>query len=155
MAQSLAQIYLHLIFSTKDRQRLLTPEIQPELFDYIGGTLNGLECPVARVGGMEDHVHVLFSLSKNHAPKYVVGEVKRKSSIWIKRRWPEMRGFQWQGGYGIFSVSATRVQNVKRYIERQADHHKIKTFREEFIEFLQEYDIDYDERYLWDAEHGL
>ena len=66
-----------------------------------------------------------------------------------------MRGFQWQGGYGIFSVSATRVQNVKRYIERQADHHKIKTFREEFIEFLQEYDIDYDERYLWDAEHGL
>jgi len=150
MAQSLAKNLIHLIYSTKDREPCLAPEIQAGLFKYKAGILKEWKSPALLIGGVADHVHVLFCLSKNHALAKVIEEVKKGSSKWMKTQGPGFRDFHWQAGYGAFSVSQSHVEQVRRYIELQEEHHRTRSFQEEFLEFLNRYEIEYDERFIWE-----
>jgi REP element-mobilizing transposase RayT len=150
MAQSLAKILVHLIFSTKNRQGLIIPDVREELWAYLVGTLRNLESPSLLINGVEDHVHILFSLSRNYAVKTIVEELKKSSSKWIKTKGPGFHGFAWQNGYGAFSVSQSAVESTRRYIALQEEHHRRMTFQEEFRRFLARYEVAYDERYVWD-----
>ena len=150
MAQSLAQLYVHIVFSTKERYLFIETEIEPELYAYIAGTIkqmNGIPC---LINGTADHVHILATLPRTVTlAKYIEG-IKRPSSQWIKTKGEMYQKFAWQNGYGAFSVSSSRRDSVKRYIAGQKEHHRTVTFKEELLEFLQKYDVQYDERYLWD-----
>jgi putative transposase len=150
MGQSLNKIYVHLVFSTKHRQSLISKEIEGELFSYLGGICKNLECNPIQVGGHGDHVHILFLLSKKIALMNLIEKVKSNSSKWIKTKSIEFENFYWQNGYGAFSVNPTEIETVKSYIINQEEHHKKKTFQEEFRAFLKKYNIEYDEKYVWD-----
>jgi REP element-mobilizing transposase RayT len=150
MSQSLAKNLIHVIYSTKNRTPCLSPEVRPDLYAYKAGILKHWQSPAILIGGVADHVHILFCLSKNHALAKVIEEVKKGSSKWLKTQAPELRGFHWQAGYGAFSVSQSNVEQVKRYIERQEEHHRKRTYQDEFRAFLKRYEIEYDERYVWD-----
>ena len=150
MSQSLSQVYVHLIFSTKDREPWLSAGVQERLFPYLAGALNQQDCPALKVGGHVDHVHLLYRQSRNKVPSRVVGEVKARSSKWVKDEFEGMGGFAWQAGYGMFSVGASQVGEVENYIARQEEHHRKVTFKEEFRRFLERYGVEYDERYVWD-----
>jgi len=150
VAQSLAKVLVHLIFSTKGRRRLVHDDVREELNAYLVGILRNCDSPALRVNSVEDHAHILLSLSRNHAIKTIVEEVKRGSSKWIKTKGPRFRGFYWQNGYGAFSVSPSNVESVIRYIDGQAEHHRTISFQEEFRRFLRKHGMDYDERYVWD-----
>ena len=150
MAQSLAKVLIHLIFSTKGRRRLISDDIRDELNAYLVGILRNYDSPSLRVNCVEDHAHILFSLSRNIAIKTIVEEAKKGSSKWIKTKGPRFRGFYWQNGYGAFSVSPSNVESVIGYIDGQKEHHRTTTFQEEFRLFLQRHGIDYDQRYTWD-----
>jgi REP element-mobilizing transposase RayT len=148
MPQSLARVVVHLIFSTKNREPLLAPAVRDRAFEYVGGALNGIGCPVIKVGGVADHVHLLFVLGRTMSVSAVVEEVKKQSSKWAKEH--VSPGFYWQNGYGAFSVSPSNVETVKLYIENQARHHRALTFQDEFRELLRRHEIEWDERYVWD-----
>ena len=150
MGQSLVKNYLHLVFSTKYRQPFIKPPVEEELHNYLGGICNGLECPVIRVGGYTDHIHILCMLSKKMALMKLLEEVKSHSSRWIKTKGEEYKNFYWQNGYGAFSVNPAQVDKVIDYIANQHEHHQRNTFQEEYRVFLKKYKVDYDERYLWD-----
>jgi putative transposase len=150
MSQSLAKNLIHLIYSTKNRTPCLSADLRPALYAYMAGILQHWESPALVIGGIADHVHILFCLSKNHPLKKIVEEVKKGASKWLKTKDPNLRDFHWQNGYGAFSVSASNVGQVKRYIENQEEHHRRRTFQEEFRQFLRKYGIEYDERYVWD-----
>ena len=156
MPQSLSRVALHLVFSVKDRQRVfLTPEMREVTAGYITGILQHLECPVIRIGTVVEHVHVLYLQSRTQTVADVVGAVKRASSEWIKTQpWARVNAdfaqFHWQGGYGVFSVSESRIEVVSRYIDGQMEHHKQVTFQDEYREFLQRHNVPFDERYVWD-----
>lgn len=150
MPQSLVKNYVHLVFSTKYRQPLIDKVIQPELYAYIGGVCKNQECYPYAIGGIEDHIHILCLLSKK-IPLYKLLEVvKSNSSRWIKTKGQAYKNFYWQGGYGAFSVNPSQTHIVKRYINNQEEHHKKKSFKEEFRAFLKKYEVEYDERYVWD-----
>jgi putative transposase len=117
---------------------------------YLAGVFNSHHCPAVKVGGTTDHVHALFRLSKNQALAEVVEEVKTSSSRWIKRQARGLGGFHWQDGYGGFSVSAGEREEVAKYIDRQEAHHRSLSFQEEYRRFLERYEVEYDERYVWD-----
>lgn len=138
------------MFSTKRRERVLVGEIRYELHRYMAGILNDLDCPAATVNGVADHVHVLFNLHRNRALAMVVMELKRGSSKWLKARDPALAGFGWQNGYGAFSVSQSGLPTVMAYIANQEEHHRLKTFEDEFRTFLCRNQLVFDERYVWD-----
>ena len=150
MPQSLSRVLVHLIFSTKGRVALLSPEIQAELHPYLAAVLRNDDCPPLRVGGFTDHVHLLFGLSRTRTIAQVVEKVKTSSSKWLKTKGPAFAGFAWQAGYGAFSVSPSQEVAVIRYIENQAEHHRRTTFQEEYRVFLERHGIAFDERYVWD-----
>jgi putative transposase len=150
MPQSLSRILIHLIFSTKNRERILAPAIQTELHPYLAGVLDNIECPPLRVGGVEDHVHLLFGLSRTRAVADVVEKVKTSSSKWIKSQGAAFASFHWQSGYGAFSVSQSDADAVVAYIRNQAKHHQKMTFQEEYRRLLERYRITFDEKYVWD-----
>ena len=151
MPQSLAKVLLHIVFSTKNRYPFLADKnIRNEMHAYLGGTCNEEECPVLIVGGTADHVHVLCALSRNLSTAKVVGDIKRGSSKWIKTKGRMPTKFAWQNGYGVFSVGQSDVKRVRQYIEGQEDHHRKKTFQDEYRSFLKEYGVNYDEKYVWD-----
>jgi putative transposase len=150
MAQSLAQIYLHVIFSTKQRRPLLQQvPLRLELHQYVGGVCRALDSPSILVGGVADHVHVLCRLSRTHSVAEVVREMKRESSKWLKTKDAELRDFHWQDGYGAFSVSPSHVEAVRTYIANQEEHHKKVSFQDELRQILKKYNVEYDERYVW------
>lgn len=149
MSQSLSKLYTHLVFSTKCREAWLRAEWREECHAWIAGALEGMECPSIRTGGVADHVHCLFVLSKNLALKDVVGRLKSSSSGWIKERFG-IAGFAWQGGYAAFSVSASQVDRVAEYIAGQEEHHRKATFQEELRGFFKKYRVVFDEKYVWD-----
>jgi len=120
------------------------------LFSYIGGICKNLECNPIQVGGEKDHVHILCLLSKKIALMDLIEKIKSNSSKWIKTKGIEFENFYWQSGYGAFSVNPSEIDIVRNYIENQEDHHKKITFKEEFLKFLKQYKINYDERYVWD-----
>ena len=150
MGQSLVKNYLHIVFSTKNRQHLIYPEIEMELYSYLAGICNNLECYPIKIGGHTDHVHVLCSLSKKLPLIKLLEELKSHSSKWKKTKDNRLNNFYWQNGYGAFSVNYQGLNAVQKYIENQHEHHKKKTFQDEYRLFLQEYQADYDERYVWD-----
>jgi len=150
MGQSLAKIVVHLIFSTKDPLPVLTPAVRGELNAYMVGILRELDSPAILANSVADHTHSLFVLSKNVALAKAVEEVKKGASKWLKTKGAEFAGFHWQNGYGGFSVSESSVGAVKRYIADQEEHHRHKTFQDEFRAFLQRYGVEFDERYVWD-----
>src|SRR5437879_5090434 len=133
MPQSHAQIYLHIVFSTKQHRPFLqNPAVREEAHKYLGGTCNKLGCPVLRVGGVADHVHILCRLGRTIAVADLVKELKRDSSKWLKGKGPGLESFQWQNGYGAFSVSPTHVEALRRYIANQEEHHRTVSFQDEF-----------------------
>lgn len=150
MGQSLVKNYLHIVFSTKFRQDLIVPGIETELHSYIGGVCNSLESQTIIVGGYVDHIHILCLLSKKLALVDLVQRVKSHSSKWVKTKGNAFSNFFWQDGYGAFSVNPSQVDRVINYIQNQHEHHKKKTFQEEFRSFLEKYGVEYDERYVWD-----
>jgi len=149
MAQTLVSLLVHIIFSTKNREPLITPEIEPELFAYIGGILKNHESRLLEAGGTTDHVHLLISQSKNIALSSLMKDVKKDSSSWIKTKDGRFGNFHWQDGYGAFSIRQADIPGLNKYIAGQKDHHRKRTFQEELIAFLDEYGMTYDERYLW------
>ena len=150
MAQSLSRILVHVILGTKDRVPLLTPDIRAELHPYLAVVLCDKDCPSVRVGGVEDHVHLFFGLSRTLTVAKLVETIKTASSKWIKTKGPQFARFHWQGGYGAFSVSQSDAEAVVRYIDSQVEHHRRMTFQDEFRKFLERYQVPYDERYVWD-----
>jgi len=150
MSQSLACIYVHLIFSTRNREPLLPAAMQPRLHAYLATVLKNLESPAVKIGGTRDHVHILHRLSRNHAVAETVEKIKTSSSKWLKTQRRAMASFHWQNGYGAFSVSPANVQAAAEYIAGQEEHHRKVTFQEEFRKFLKSYGVEYDERYIWD-----
>ena len=150
MGQSLVQNYLHIIWSTKNREPLTIPGIEESLHAYLAGICSQQDSPAFKVGGYNNHIHILCLLSKNIPVSKLMENIKRGSSKWVKTKGSQFSNFYWQDGYGAFSVSPSILDRVVAYIENQHEHHKNKTFKDEFRLFLQKYKIDYDERYVWD-----
>ncbi|SPE55142.1 conserved hypothetical protein [Verrucomicrobia bacterium] len=149
MSQSLSKNLIHLTFSTKDRQPSLGPAIREGLHRYMTGILQDLDSPVLAINSVADHSHLLLNLSKNIPLAQVVMEVKRGSSKWLKSQGPAYGQFHWQGGYGAFSIGQSGVPQLKSYIQRQTEHHRVKSFQEEFRALLKAYGVAFDETYLW------
>jgi REP element-mobilizing transposase RayT len=149
MSQSLSKIYIHIVFHIKNDSVAIRPAEKQRLYAYMGSVLKTNNSIPIAINGTHDHVHILCVMSKNIALAKLVEEIKRHSSRWIKTLDGYYQQFAWQGGYGGFSVSPSLHDKTKRYIENQEEHHKKKTFQEEYLMFLKEYGIDYDENYLW------
>ena len=151
MPQSLSRILVHIVFSTKDRKPFLKDKrVRGELHGYLHGVLERLACPSLEINSVDDHIHILCVLSRKIAVMKLVEEIKTSTSKWIKTKGDLFRGFQWQGGYGAFSIGQSLVVPTRRYISNQKEHHRKKSFQEEFRGFLDRYEIKYDERYIWD-----
>lgn len=150
MPQSLARLHVHLVFSTKCRERIISDSIRNSLHAYMATVLQNLQCPPVLINSVEDHAHILFDLARTVAVSEVVEGVKIASSKWIKTQGRDWSVFAWQAGYGAFAVSESHVPKVREYIARQRDHHRIKSFQEEYRAFLKRHRIEFDERYVWD-----
>jgi len=150
MSQSLVKNLVYLVYSTKGRERRIPMAHRDRLFAYQGGIFKDWDSPALVIGGVEDHVHALFALSKNHPLKKIVEEVKKGSSKWMKTDGPENADFHWQAGYAAFPVSPSKLADVRRYIENQEDHHRKMTFQDELRALLRRHGIEFDERYVWD-----
>jgi REP element-mobilizing transposase RayT len=148
MPDSYTNLLYHIIFSTKDRRPLITPDLESQLYDYIGGTIHRLNGICLEINGTEDHLHLLAKLRPDRALSDVLRDLKANASGWMHEVFPEVRDFSWQRGYGAFTVCQSNVEQVRRYIARQKEHHSRVSFRDEFIRYLKENGIEYDERYL-------
>jgi len=149
MAQTLVCLKVHVVFSTKNRHPMITPEVEPELYAYLGGTIKNLDSRCLAAGGTSNHVHLLISQSKNMALSRLMEEIKKSSSKWIKTKGTALRSFAWQEGYGAFSIGQSQVEAFERYIAAQKDRHRKQTFEEELVTLLKKYQVEYDERYIW------
>lgn len=149
MPQSLVKILVHVVFSTKDRVKIITPEIEPQLFGYIAGIIHNNNARMIIAGGTSDHLHLLLSLGRIDLGK-LVGDIKRDSSSWIKKQDRRFAKFYWQRGYGAFSIGQSQVTAVSKYVRDQKEHHKQQTFQDEFRILCRKYDVEIDERYCWD-----
>lgn len=150
MPQSLAKLYVHLVFSTKNRERVLADEVRMDLHAYMGGILKGMDCMPIEINSEPDHAHVLFMLGRSVAVSEVVGGIKKGATDWLRARSPNYEGFHWQSGYGVFSVSRSAVDTVRKYIRNQREHHRGKSFMDEYRTMLEKHEIEYDERYVWE-----
>jgi len=151
MSQSLSRILVHIIFSTKNRFAfLIDSELQKRMHAYLAEVFNEHGSPAIEVRGTEDHIHILCLLSRNHAINEIIRKAKANSSSWAKTSGGRCLKFCWQSGYGIFSIHPSQIEPIRRYIQGQAEHHRRKSFQEEYLEILNEYQIPYDARYLWE-----
>ena len=150
MAQSLATVILHLVFSTKKRERTITESVRPRLHAYMAELGRDMGCQVYRVGGTDDHVHLAVGLSRTWAIADFVKKIKHTSSSWMKEQGREFYDFSWQAGYGIFSISISHLEKLVAYIENQEEHHRTVTFQDEYRALLRKNGIVIDETYLWD-----
>jgi putative transposase len=152
VAQSLAQIYIHIVFSTKERRPWLREEtLRVELYAYMATIAkNNVDSPALIINGVEDHVHLLIRLSRKFAIMQVIQECKVETSKWLKRQSTVSSDFAWQAGYGAFSVSASSVNEVKNYIQNQKEHHSRMSFQDELRELCRRHGVELDERYAWD-----
>jgi len=149
MPQSLVKILVHVVFSTKDRAKIITPEIELQLFGYIGGILRNNGARLIIAGAAYDHIHLLVSLGRMDIAE-LIGDVKRDSSSWIKKQDARFERFYWQRGYGAFSIGQSQVAAVSKYVRDQKKHHEGQTFQDEFRALCQKYGVEIDERYCWD-----
>lgn len=150
MPKSFFQMYGHLVFSTKNHVNWLDDKIRERVHAYMSTILRNMECPYAHVGGAKDHIHILFNIGKINHPVKIVQHTKKETSKFIKNIDNEYNDFSWQKRYGLFSISPKDIKNLKKYINSQIEHHKKMTFREEFLAYLKKYNIEYDEKYIWD-----
>jgi REP element-mobilizing transposase RayT len=150
MSQSLANIVVHLVFSTKERRPLLRDDERGQLHAYITGILKNHDSPLIEINSVRDHIHILFAQSKNHAPAKIVEPVKTSSSVWIKEQNAWYADLAWQAGYGEFSVSPMHVEAVREYIRKQPEHHAQVDFQTEYRRFCEKNEKPLDERYAWD-----
>ena len=150
MSQSLASILVHVVFSTKHRKPMLLETERDELHAYIGGIVSRLNGTLLRAGSVEDHIHLLLVHPRTSSPADLIQEIKTGSSKWIKSKGPNYDDFHWQSGYGMFSISPSHREDVERYIDGQKEHHRQVTFQDEFLRLLRKYDLEFDERYVWD-----
>ncbi|MEQ1933032.1 MAG: IS200/IS605 family transposase [Fimbriimonadaceae bacterium] len=148
MPQSLADLNIHLVFSTKHRSPLLTDNIRPQLYPYLGGILRNINCHPIQIGGVADHVHILFGLSRTLSMAQLVEKVKTASTKWLKENGSP--DFAWQLGYGALSVGSREVEQMTAYIRGQEKHHATMSYQDELRSLLQEAGLEFDERYLWD-----
>jgi putative transposase len=149
MSQSLSKMYVHAIFHVKNNDILIRPEDDEELYAYIGGVIKLSKSIPVLINGIENHVHVLCIMAKTICLSDLMEDIKRHSSRWIKTKGIHYQNFAWQGGYAGYSVSPSKVEAVRKYIENQKTHHLSQSFRDEYIQFLKEHDVDYNEDFLW------
>jgi putative transposase len=150
MPQSLSQVLVHIVFSTKDRHRWLDAGIAPRVHAYLATIVRDRDCEAYRVGGTADHVHLAVRLGRTISQANLVESIKTASSAWIKKEGDAYHTFFWQRGYGAFSVGYSQLRALIHYIDTQEDHHRNRTFQEEYRELLLKYQIEFDERYVWD-----
>ena len=150
MPQSFTSLNYHVVFSTKNRIPLITPDLQDRLYAYLGGILRQHRSVLLAAGSMPDHVHLLVALNKELAVSVAVRLLKANSSKWVHETFPERQLFAWQTGYGAFTVSHSNLGRVKKYLANQAEHHRLRTFQQEFLAFLKHHGIECDERYIWE-----
>jgi putative transposase len=148
MPQTLTNLLVHIVFSTKLRRPFITPEIEPELFAYFSALCAERGTPCLAVGGTNDHVHLLISHSRTKALSDIVRDLKAYSSNWLKTRGPAFREFSWQDGYGGFSIGQSGVAALRRYIRDQRTHHQTRSFSDEYRLLLRRYEVAFDERFL-------
>ena len=149
MPQSLARILVHLVFSTKNREPWITTEIEQRIWEYLGGIARKNQMKALQIGGIEDHVHVVVGMRPTMAVSEAVQLLKGGSSKWIHDTFPSMGSFAWQDGYGAFTVSKSQLPDVIHYVANQREHHRVRTFQEEYRALLEKHEIQYDERYIW------
>lgn len=150
MANTFTQLFIHIIFAVKGRQNIIPTQNQEELFKYISGIVKNKGNKLFTINGMPDHIHLLLGLNPNDSLSLLVKEIKRCSTLYINsNNWIKGK-FEWQTGYGAFSYSKSQIDQVYKYIENQKKHHKQRTFREEYIELLKKFEINYDIRYIFD-----
>jgi REP element-mobilizing transposase RayT len=149
MPQSLARITLHLVFGTKNRLAMIKSEVQDPLNRYMAQVLINKGCHVIEINSVEDHVHLLFDLPRTLSASDAVEHLKAVASKWIKDQPGIAPDFAWQGGYGIFAVSASNIPAVREYVQAQQEHHRVKSFKDELLALLVKHGIEFDERYLW------
>lgn len=150
MPQSLSYLLTHIVFSTKDRVPVVDATVRPALHAYLATVARNVECECFRVGGVADHVHLAVRLSRTITMAQLIEELKTSSSKWLKTQSPALASFTWQRGYGAFSVGPSDLNALLHYIDTQEEHHKTRTFQDEYRAFLKKYGIEYDERYVWD-----
>ena len=150
MANTYACLHYHVIFSTKNRQRWIRPDFEARLWAYLGGIARQNELTALSIGGVEDHVHLLLSMPPKMSLSEALQRIKGGSSGWVKENLPDCQQFAWQDGYGAFTVSKSHLAAVENYIHKQREHHRVKTFQDEYRAFLDRHGIQYEERYLWD-----
>lgn len=151
MPQSFGALYVHFVWSTKERAPILRPELRPRLFSYCGGILRHRKCVLLAANGVLDHIHLLVSVHRTSTVSDLVRDVKADSSKWVHENFPELRDFRWQDGYGAFSVGHAQLPATEEYINDQEKHHGGDlSFKDEFLGFLHEHELPYDERYIWD-----
>jgi len=149
MANTYTSLNYHVVFSTKDRFPWIGLEIEQRVWSFIGGIARKHQMTTIQVGGVEDHIHALVMAPPTIAPFEIAKFLKGESSLWIHEEFPWLRRFSWQVGYAAFTVSKSKIPDVVRYIKNQREHHRVKTFQQEYLEFLQANGIDYDDRYVW------
>jgi len=152
MPQTLSNVLLHIVFSTKNREPMIRAERKDELHRYLATTCASHGCPAIQVGGTNDHVHICCRLATTIAISDLVRKVKAGSSKWMKTHGPTFQHFAWQSGYGAFSIGMSNLPELRAYIREQEKHHRRRDFRAEFIALLERYNVEYDERYLWNEE---
>jgi len=150
MAQSLSKVLLHLVFSTKNRERWIDAKVRDGLHAYLAGACRAVGSDAYRVGGTDDHVHLACSLPRTLSVSKLLEEIKKSSSSWVKTHGSKYAGFSWQSGYGAFSLGQSQLPAILRYIDGQEEHHRKQTFKEELVDLLTKYGVEYDETYLWD-----
>ena len=151
MPQSFSAVYVHLAFSTKERRPFLRDgAVRAALHEYLGGISKNLECAPLRTGGVDDHIHHLGRLGRTISLAEWVKELKRSTNLWLKDRGADYANFEWQAGYAAFSVSQSNLEEVKRYIDNQEQHHRRMSFQDELRALLQKHEMQWDERYIWD-----
>lgn len=150
MPHSLFKVLVHIVFSTKNRADLIAPEIEDALFRYMHGIVDNTGSKLIIAGGTANHIHLLISAGKLTYIPDLIGDIKRSSSVWIKKQNVKFGNFYWQQGYGAFSIGQSQVETVVSYIKRQKEHHKKQDFKDEIRALLKKYEIEYDEQYVWD-----
>ena len=149
MANTYTSLYYHIVFSTKNRELWIKPDVEQRIWAYLGGIAKQNKMKPLQIGGMDDHVHVLLGAPAVLAPAKIAQLIKGGSSTWIHETFPQMKGFGWQDGYGAFTVSKSNVPSLSEYIQGQRDHHRTKSFQEEYLALLKRHEIEFDEGYVW------
>jgi REP element-mobilizing transposase RayT len=150
MSHTYTNLLYHVVFSTKERRPFISPDVKPRLHAYLGGIANEIDCIPLKIGGVADHVHLLLKIPPKLAVSEVLRLLKCNSSGWVHREFPQLRSFAWQEGYGAFTVSASKKPDVETYIANQEEHHRQRSFQDEFLSLLERHEVEFDPLTIWD-----